>query len=95
MAYEAKYANELLQQHSKKVENEILEQLTDLTSRGLLVIEAGPVKMFMPQKDVDGKRMLTMGQTIKLVLKDKEYIEFLEKENKSLKELVSKLREAQ
>jgi len=58
------------------------EQLGDLVSRGLLVVESTePVLIREPYSD-----KIKIAQSIKLTLKDKEYILKLEEENKILKE---------
>lgn len=62
-------------------ENLILVQLQDLIKRGLLVVERGPailVEDFMSNN-------IQLRQTITLTVKDKEYIEKLERENHELK----------
>lgn len=67
----------------------ILEQLGDLVSKGLLVIqEVQPVLV----KD-DSSNKITLQGAIRLTLRDKEYIEKLEKENKALKAKFEQLRD--
>lgn len=67
-------------------ENALREQLSDLVSRGLLVVEIGPQVLV---QECDGK--VTVRQSINLQLKDREYIEKLERENKEMREIIERL----
>lgn len=58
----------------------IVDQLGDLLEKGLLVIESTQPVLVQEQD----KNKLTLKQSVRLVLKDKEYIERLEKENAEL-----------
>lgn len=71
----------------KKNEELILEQLNDFVRRGLISIECGPMSLV---RDLDQDK-ISISQTVRLVLKDKEYIEKLELENSQLKELVREI----
>lgn len=79
----------------RQKENLLMEQLNDFISRGLIEIqETQPVIV----KEVnllepDGFK-LTLRQSVRLVLKDKEYIKKLEEENKDLKEKLDIINEA-
>lgn len=67
----------------------ILEQLNDLVSRGLLVIESSqPILV----RDMSNNK-IKISQSVRLTLKDKEYIETLEVENRRLKDILSKIQE--
>jgi len=66
----------------KQQENIILGQLNDLIKRGLLVIESTQPTLV---QDPDSTKIL-LRQSVKLTLKDIEYIQSLEEENKKLKE---------
>lgn len=71
-------------------ENILLEQLNDLISRGLLVIEETQptlVRDYLTDK-------IILQQSVKLTLKDKEYILKLEEENKQLKEKLESIEKA-
>jgi len=69
---------------AKQQEELILESLGELITRGLLVVEkTQPVLVGRWERDRD-KYTVELRQNIKLVLKDQEYIEKLEKENKEL-----------
>ena len=72
-----KYLNQIMRQK----ENLILAQLNDFISRGLLVIEQGPMSLV---RALDSDK-IELRQEIKLTLKDKEYIQKLEAENAELK----------
>lgn len=77
-------ANQVAQDVAKATEASILEQLNDFVSRGLIEIQiTGPtlVQDFMSNK-------ILVQQQCRLVLKDKMYIENLEKENAKLKALI-------
>jgi DNA-binding HxlR family transcriptional regulator len=82
-------AKQLSRDAAKATETTILEQLNDFVSRGLIELKMGP--QVITQDMYSNK--LNIGQTVSLVLKDKEYIEKLETENKQLKELIKKMKE--
>lgn len=70
-------------------ENAILDQLNDFVDRGLIAIEiTNPI---LVQDPFSNKVLIK--QQVKLTLKDKEYIEKLEKENQNLKDILSKIKE--
>lgn len=78
--------NEML----KNEENELLLQLNEFISRGAIVIEkTQPVLI----QDLYSNT-IKISSKIRLVLKDQEYIETLEKENNELKEKLSKIEAA-
>jgi hypothetical protein len=78
--------NELLKQQ----EMILIDQLNELISRDLLVVESHqPV---LTRSEDSGQVQLR--QTVKLKLKDQEYIEKLEKENKTLKERINAIENA-
>lgn len=86
------YAKELAKESAKQTESIILEQLNDFISRGLIIIEkTQPV--LTTEIDQNNNYQVRLNQSCRLVLKDKEYIEKLEKENQELKELISKIKE--
>lgn len=71
-------------------ENAILDQLNDFVSRGLIVIESSqPVLVQDPFSN-----QVLIKQAVRLTLKDKEYIETLEKENLALKDALVKVNAA-
>lgn len=77
-------ANQVAQDVAKATEASILEQLNDFVSRGLIEIQiTGPTLV----QDFMSNRILVQ-QQCRLVLKDKMYIENLEKENAKLKQLI-------
>lgn len=78
-------AQELIKQSAKKQEEYILSQLNEFISRGLIVVERTQVTFIRDEMSNEIK----ISQGIRLVLKDQEYIEKLEKENKELKNLIS------
>lgn len=68
----------------------ILESLNELISRGLLEVhETQPVLV----RESDSMK-ITLKQSVKLVLKDQEYIEKLEKENQELKEKLKNIKQS-
>lgn len=80
-SYLQKLIPELLEQH----EAYILDQLTDLIDKGILVVENdGPFMLF--QESTHAR--FRISKPLKFTVKDKEYIERLEKENAELKAAV-------
>jgi len=76
-----KYFTELMGDLFKQKEAILLEQLNDLVTKGLLVIEeTKPVLV----QDSDTPKII-LRQAVRLALKDKEYIQKLETENAELK----------
>lgn len=73
----------------KQKEELLLQQLNWLVSRGLLIIEEGPMSLVTTPGSYD----IQLKQTVELVVKDKEYIEKLEKENNTLKLRLLEIRE--
>ena len=90
MNYGQQQTERMVQQVAEQAEGLILEQLNDLVSRGLLVVELGPLS-FYSTSNLDGTH-LKVHRTVKLVLKDKEYIETLEAENAKLKDVLARLK---
>lgn len=82
-------ATQIARDAAKATETFILEQLNDFVSRGLIELRMGP--QVITQDMYSSK--LNIAQTVSLVLKDKEYIEKLENENKELKDLIKKMKE--
>ncbi len=76
---------------SNSTASAILKELNDLVSRGLLVIELGEGALV---HDYSRANSLQYCQKVKVVLKDKEYIEKIEAENKELKDKINALQEA-
>lgn len=73
--------NEVIKEYHNNKEAYILEQLNELISRGLLVIcETQPIIVRDQYSD-----KIEIRQSIKLLLKDQEYIVKLETENAQLK----------
>lgn len=72
---------------AKATEAHILEQLNDFVSRGLIVIEQmGPTFV---QEPTDSR--IVVRTAVRLRLKDREYIEKLEKQNAEFRETFAKL----
>ncbi len=82
-------ATQIARQAADATETAILEQLNDFVSRGLIELKLGPQVI---TQDMHSAK-LNIAQSVSLVLKDKEYIEKLETENKQLKELIKKMKE--
>ena len=76
----------------KQQESIILDQLSDLVNRGLLVLETTQ-PLLTSRTDEYGNYKIELNQYCKLKLKDQDYIEKLEKENKILKEYLDKIKE--
>lgn len=87
MNFEDKYTKQLSKQVAKSTESAILEQLDELVSRNLLVIEQQqPVLVRSSNSGT-----MEVQSSVRVLLKDQEYIEKLEKENKELQEKLSKV----
>ena len=82
--------HDAIEEFTKRKESLILEELNDLISRGLLVVEE--TRPVMTRSPIADKIEITQG--VRLVLKDQEYISKLEAENKELKEKLDKHTEA-
>lgn len=79
-------------QASELKEAIILEQLSELINRGLLIIEETQPLLTINRRCEDKHGVeLKMSQGIRLVLKDQEHIEKLEKENAELKKRLDKI----
>ena len=94
---------QVINEVSKQQEAIILEQLGDLVTKGLLVIESGPDVITMEPDNYwlyynnpgeNPKVTLKLSKAIRLVLKDKEYIEKLELENKDLKQKLNNIKQS-
>jgi len=87
-----KYMNSLAEDLSRKVakntEISIMSQLNDFISRGLIEVRTGQAILVQSTDRAE----IDYRQTVELVLKDKEYIEQLEEENKKLRELIGQIR---
>ncbi len=83
-----KEINEMASEVAKHTENMILEQLNELISRGLLIVEKGPMSLTTCDShfsDIRDPYKIKVSQIVRLVLKDREYIERLEKENAQMR----------
>jgi len=72
---------DLMEKLSDDTDKKLMQQLNWLVSRGLLVVELGPMTIVQEAHSLN----IRAEQTVELVLKDKEYIERLEKENTELR----------
>jgi len=79
---------------SKQREFLFLEQLEELTKRNVLVVEESHPVLLKICDPASGKEKIELKQTIKLKLKDQEYIESLEKENAELRGRLDKIKTA-
>ncbi len=77
---------------AKNTENQILEQLNEFISRGLILVEAGPLSLMESMEP--GFTKIRVNRTVKLILKDQAYIESLEKENKFLRDKLQAMKNA-
>jgi hypothetical protein len=78
---ESLFIQELAQKISYEQDYMLMQQVGELVSRGILVVERGDLIL---TQSPDGK--FSSHQFIRLSVRDMEYIRKLEEENKSLKE---------
>lgn len=87
-----KYMNEsiaeMTREIQKQTENKLLEQLNDFISRGLIEVESTQPVLIQDQWSAK----VSVQMSINLRLKDKEYIERLEKENEAFKKAFVELK---
>tara|TARA_R110001606_G_scaffold340750_1_gene489027 strand:- start:2542 stop:2859 length:318 start_codon:yes stop_codon:yes gene_type:complete len=76
---------DLVKKAAKHKESLILEQLNELISRDLLVVEETEMMLIRHQ----GSNEIEMSQKVRLVLKDQEYIESLESKIADLEDKVT------
>lgn len=79
---------DLVEKLATDQERAILTGINELVKKGALVLERGPFTLVE-----DSSQKIVVKQTVRLLLKDQEYIERLEKENKLLKEQVQRLKD--
>ena len=87
-----KLVTDIVHEAIKQKENLILDQLTELVSRGLLVVEQTNPTLTRTYNHSSQQHEVKLAQCIKLKLKDQEYIERLEAENKEYKEIIDTLK---
>lgn len=88
------FTNDVVHEIARQKEVSLLSQLNWLVSRGIIVMETqGPtlVKTYLKPNE-DGYE-IRLEESVKLVVKDKEYIEKLEKENRELNQKLQRLAE--
>lgn len=86
---ESNHIGKIMKDVLEQKEALILEQLNDFIKRGLIEIhETEP--MFVQSHDLN---KVELRQSVRLVLKDKEYIEKLERENSFYREQIADLKE--
>ncbi len=84
------FVNEMTRDLTRQKESILAEQLGDLVKRGILVCEESqPAIVYDHTKD---KYLLQ--QTVKLTVREKEYIEKLERENAELKQKLDAIKGA-
>lgn len=81
-------AREMAKQIAQSHEECLREQLAELISRNLLVAEFGPWQLVSDQSN---PHMFSFRQKVNLKLKDQEYIEKLERENKEMREIIERI----
>lgn len=86
------YSSIMIKEISKQKEKIILDQLNERISRNLLVVETQPVLIHNIDPDTREPKV-ELKQQVRLVLKDQEYIEKLENENRELKENLDRISE--
>ncbi len=72
---------------SKHTEATLLAQLNDFISSGLIVIEYGPERFYSS----DNGLSVSYSRSVNLRLKDREYVERLERENSAFREQLASL----
>lgn len=87
---------DVIQQLNKNVDSQILNQLNEFISRGLIVVEKTEPVLTVdenPYFPMDGhpQYIVNVQQGVRLKLKDQEYIEKLEKENQELRDKIGEL----
>lgn len=87
-------ASELALAVETQIHEKIMAQLNWFISRGLIEVKRGEAIFTSEVDRVTGKYVVRYSSTAELVLKDKEYIEKLENENKTMKDLIMKIRES-
>ncbi len=80
--------SQILAEVAKNTEESILSQLNDFISRGLISVERTSPLLVQSQHSTQ----LELKYSVHLRLKDAEYIESLERQNKELQDLIHKLR---
>lgn len=93
MNYVTESLSEIMQDINKQNEALILESLGDLITKGLLVVEQTQPVLVGNHSINEDKYIVRLEQKIRLVLKDKEYIQKLEEENKKLREKIDRFYE--
>jgi len=88
---EAKMMSEIVLDLAKQKENKILEQLGLLVSKGLLVMEETHPTIVRRVPENSGDYTFELCQSVRFLLKDQEYIEKLEKENKEMREILDRI----
>ena len=78
------YTDKLQHEFMRQEERILLDQLGDLLSRGLLVIESTSPVLIQTDRP-DGGYNLKLERSVRLTLKDMEYIKKIEDENQELK----------
>lgn len=88
--YHVRDAESIINEFARQQEKNILEGLNDLVSRGVLVIERGPVQLFHDQT----ANRIQIAAPVTLKLNDEEYIEKLERENVDLRAKLKSFQDA-
>ncbi len=85
-------ASQLAHQVEEQVQEKIIQQLNWFIQRGLIEIKRGEAIFTTEADPTNGKYFVRYSSTAELVLKDKEYIEKLEAENRGMKLVIEKLK---
>lgn len=84
-------ASEFAQEMAGKAERALLDQLGEFIKRDLIVVEY--TQPLITRDENKKGHTYNISQACKLVLKDQEYIEKLENQNKKLREIILNLKE--
>lgn len=87
--YCSKLIADIADKSAKARENILMEQLNDFISRGLIEVETSEFVLIRRSED----ELLELRQSVKLKLKDKEYIEKLEEIQKKYNQLVQMIKD--
>lgn len=86
-------AQDLLNAMAKKMDTEIVNQLSELVKRGVLVIQSTQPVLVQELNDMTGETEIKLSAAISLVPKELEYIQKLEAEIVELKRVVESLKD--
>jgi len=87
------YAHEIISKLAQKQEMVLNDQLNELISRGLIVVETLQPVMTQRFDEISNSYKVEVSAAVRLVPKEFEYIKKLEEENRELRETIKKIKE--